>query len=395
MLVTFGFPIVSMLIFVVLSSLNQDTVDMIAPLAGLVDPQASESAKIRPDGYVDESGLISLVPTGVSDAELLAFDDEISALGALDNGDIQGYYLIAEDYLQTGTVTYVGSDFNPFSASAGTGILDWVLTVNLLDGDTTLANRVSNLFDLQVTVLEPLSDRDQDNPLSFFLPYGVTFMYYMIILMSASLLLNSVTKEKENRMVEIMMSTTTPRQLLTGKFVGLGLIGVLQAVLWVGTGFILLRLSGSTFQLPEEYLLPASVLIWGLIFFLLGYAVYASLMAGVGALVPNLREASQVTLIVIAPLLLPLMMISVLVREPNGTLAVILSLFPLSAPVSMMTRLAAAEVPLWQILLSITLLAVTALLIMRTVAKMFRAQTLLSGQSFSIKGVIDAFRSHG
>lgn len=391
-MVTFGFPIVSLLIYLVLSSLNQDTVDTIAPLAGLGDPQASESTTIKPDGYVDKSGLISVVPPGVSEAELLPFDDEISALGALDNGDIKGYYLIAEDYLQTGAITYVGADFNPFTAAAGTGILDWVLTVNLLDGDTALANRVTNLFDLQVTLLEPPTERDQDNPLSFFLPYGVTFMYYMIILMSASLLLNSVTKEKENRVVEIMMSTTTPRQLLTGKFVGLGIIGVFQAVLWMGTGFVLLRLSGTTFQLPEEYLLPVSVLIWGLIFFLLGYAVYASLMAGVGALAPNLREASQVTLIVIAPLLLPLMMISVLIREPNGTVAVILSLFPLSAPVTMMTRLASANVPLWQILLSIGLLAVTAVLILRAVAKMFRAQTLLSGQSFSIMGVIDAFR---
>jgi ABC-2 type transport system permease protein len=129
-------------------------------------------------------------------------------------------------------------------------------------------------------------------------------------------------------MIEIMMLATTPRQLLAGKFMGLGLIGLLQAILWLGTGFVLLRFSGTTFQIPEAYQLPISFLIWGLIFFLLGYAVFASLMAGIGALVPNIREASQVTLIVMAPLLLPLMLISVLVRDPNGGLAVGLSLFP-------------------------------------------------------------------
>jgi len=185
--------------------------------------------------------------------------------------------------------------------------------------------------------------------------------------------------------MEILMVSVTPRQLLTGKIVGLGLLGLLQTIAWVGTGRVLLALSGTTFNLPVAFQLPASFLIWGIIFFLLGYAVYASLMAGLGALVPNLREASQATILVIFPLIIPIFLLSILIEEPHGLLATILSIFPLTSPVTMMTRLAAGDVPFWQTLLAAVLLAGTAMLVIRAVARMFHAQTILSGQPFSRK----------
>jgi ABC-2 type transport system permease protein len=190
--------------------------------------------------------------------------------------------------------------------------------------------------------------------------------------------------------VEILLSTITPRQLLSGKIVGLGLAGLLQTVVWIGTGYSLLRLSGRSFNLPPDFQLPPSILFWGLIFFLLGYGVYASLMASVGALVPNLREASQATIVVVLPMIIPLMLISILIQDPNGALSIGLSLFPLTAPVAMMTRLAAGTVPAWQVALSALILLVTAVLIMRAVARMFRAQTLLTGQPFELRRLIAA-----
>ena len=395
LIVTFGLPLVSALIFFIVSSLNPDTRDSITSMSGLASSQGSAATQNKPDGYIDRSGLILSIPSAVPDGELIEFADEAAAQDALNKKSIRGYYLIPLDYLHTGEIIYVRFDYNPLSASEQSGLIEWVLRVNLLGGDVRLANQISDPLDLEVTVLEPPNDRDQDNPLSFFLPYGVTFIYYLIILASASLLLNSITKEKENRMIEIMMLATTPRQLLAGKFMGLGLIGLLQAILWLGTGFVLLRFSGTTFQIPEAYQLPISFLIWGLIFFLLGYAVFASLMAGIGALVPNIREASQVTLIVMAPLLLPLMLISVLVRDPNGGLAVGLSLFPFTAPVTMMMRLSATEVPLWQTLLSIVILVITAILILRIVARVFRTQTLLSGQSLNVRKILDTLKPYG
>jgi ABC-2 type transport system permease protein len=329
--------------------------------------------------------LIRAIPEAIPKDALRAYPDEAAAKRALNAGEIKAYYLIPPDYLTTGNLVYVRPDFSPLSAFGQAGVMQWVLQVNLLGGDVQWTNRVLNPLNLNVTLLQPASSRDQNNPLTFFIPYAVTFLYYIIILMSASLLLNSLTKEKENRVIEILMSTITPHQMLTGKIVGLGVVGLIQAAIWVGTSFVILRLSGRAFTLPASFQLPASFLFWGMVFFLLGYAVYASLMAAVGALVPNLREASQATFVVILPLLVPMLLISVLIQEPDGALAVSLSLFPLTAPVAMMTRLAATSVPLWQTILSAVLLTVSAILILRAVASMFRAQTLLSGQPFSLK----------
>ena len=185
-------------------------------------------------------------------------------------------------------------------------------------------------------------------------------------------------------MIEILLSSIAPRQLLTGKILGLGLVGLLQTVVWMGTGFLLLKAGGTTLNIPASLQLPTDLLVWSVVFFLLGYFLYATIMAGVGALVPNIKEASQATVIIILPMLIPLMLISLMIETPNATLPLILSLFPFSAPVAMVTRMAVTTVPLWQILTAIGLLLVTIFILVRAVAGMFRAQVLLTGKKFSM-----------
>ena len=283
------------------------------------------------------------------------------------------------------------NEFNPLDTFSKGSLINRVLQLNLLGGDTRLANLMTSPLALEVMILNPSSGLSQDNPLAFFLPYGVMFLYYMLILMSAGFLVSSLNKERESRVLEIMLVTVTPRQLLAGKFIGLGLMGLLVNILWVGTGFGLMRLSGSTFQLPAEYQIQAYILIWGVVYFLLGYAVYASLLGAVGAMLPNLRETSQATMVVILPMILPLMFITLLIEQPNGFLAVGLSLFPLTAPVTMMLRLVLIPVPAWQLFLSVLFLLLAAVIILRAVASMFRAQTMLTGQPLSLRNIYRFF----
>jgi ABC-2 type transport system permease protein len=260
-----------------------------------------------------------------------------------------------------------------------------LMEFNLLNGDTQLSTRLKNRLNLETVSLTQQAARDPGNMLTFFLPYVVTMLFYVTILSSASLMLSSVTNEKQNRVIEIVMTSVTPLQMLTGKIIALGLAGLLETVVWSGSGFLLLRLGGQTFDLPAAFQLPVSILMWGLVFFVLGYGLYGSLLAGVGALVPNMREASQATTVMVLPMILPLMVISSMISDPNGPLALILSLIPFTAPVSMMTRLAATDVPFWQPLLAAALLLLTTYLVIRAVAGMFRTQNLLSGQTFTLK----------
>ncbi len=115
-------------------------------------------------------------------------------------------------------------------------------------------------------------------------------------------------------------------------------------------------------------------------------------MAGVGALVSNMKEASQATFIIILPILVPLLLISVIIETPNATLPVILSLIPFTAPNTIMTRLAVGPVPLWQLLLSISLMILTIWFLINAVAGMFRGQLLVTGKKFSLKRYIKALR---
>jgi ABC-2 type transport system permease protein len=381
----FGIPIIGATVFIIAGQLSKGTSAQNILIQLISSPPTTQT-----EGYIDQSGIIKVIPNSVQAGLLVSFPDEASAIQALENGKISAYYIIPTDYIQSGEITYIRPDFNPLGSSGQSALLEWILNVNLLGGDTQTATLLNGPSNTQKESLSPEPQRDANNMLTYFMPYAVMMLFYIIILSTASLMLSTVAKEKENRVMEILMVSVTPRQLLTGKVVGLGLVGLLQTITWVGTGRLLLARSGTTFNLPIAFQLPASFLIWGLIFFILGYAVYASLMAGLGALVPNLREASQATFVVIFPLVIPMFLNSVLINEPNSLLSVILSVFPFTAPVAMMTRLAAGGVPLWQTLLAAVLLAVTAVMVVRAVARMFHAQTILSGQPFSRKVFFNA-----
>jgi ABC-2 type transport system permease protein len=383
----FLLPLVSLVVMIVITGLQKSTgTNAGALISNLMVP----SAKTTLEGFVDESSLVTKIP-GAYQFRLTRYTGEADAKTALAKGQISAYYLIEKDYLENGKIIYVRPDFNPLGGSIQSSSIDALMAYNLTSGNLNLYYRLQNPVNTSVNTVDSTApERDQSNPLTFFLPYAVTFLFYIVIITSASLLLNSITGEKQNRMMELLMTSVTPRQMLTGKIIALGLAGLLQTVVWSGSGLLVLRYSGRNLALADAFQLPASILLWGILFFLLGYAVYASLMAGIGALVPSMREASQLTTVVIIPLIIPLMFISLLIQTPNSMLSVILSLFPLTSPVAMMTRLAATHVPLWQIGIALILLVLTAVYFIRVSANLFRAQNLLSGKSMSAKNFIRA-----
>ena len=337
------------------------------------------------DGYVDLAGIITAYPDWFEENLLLAYESTDTARTATENGEIQGFYVIGPDYVETGSVQYYMKDFNPFSSMTISGLMEALIQYNLLGADPRLFEVYANPIQLEQVDLTPTEEEQNDGGIaSFYVPYGVTLLFYFLTISSASLLLNSIAKEKENRVMEILMNAVTPRQLLTGKILALGSVGLLQLVVWLGSGIVLLRLGGTTLNIPASLQLSPALLFWGIAFFIAGYLIYATIMAGVGALVPNLREASQATFIVIIPLLIPLFLVSNIVEAPNSTLPLVLSLIPFTATNAMMTRLAIGAVPLWQPLTALGLMILTFIFLIQAVAKMFKTQLLLTGQKFSI-----------
>ena len=383
LLTAFGIPLISFLLYSASSLINKSSPGVVEEI---INPAQIESN--IPEGFVDHSGRVTFVPENISSEVLRAYPDVKSAELALVHKEISAFYVIPEDYIESGQIQFVSNEINPMDTLNRGSRINELLQLNLLGGDSHLSAMVTNPFLLQVVLLNPSNRISQDNPYAFFIPYIVMLLYYMLILMSAGFLVSSINKERENRILEIMLVTITPRELLTGKFIALGLIGLLINILWVGTGYALVVLSGTQFQLPTNFQLTPHMVLWGIVYFLLGYAIYASLLGAVGALVPNLRETSQATMVVILPMIIPLLFITLLIQYPNGLLSVALSLFPLTSPVTMMLRLSLTAVPIWQLVLSVLLLILTAVFILRVVAKFFHAQTMLAGQPLSLRNLM-------
>jgi len=385
---TLGVPLIAFLIYAGITWINRSQGGNGLPTSG-IGAIFTREEDTRPQGYVDQSGLITQYPDDFPRLAYIGYTNIADARHALDAGEISAYYLIPPNYLDEGKIIAYTQNFDLVYSQNQADDLTRLINYNLLNGNAHLDMAIRNpLAGLEKKSLStaPLPARDRDNEMTFFLPYAVMLLFYISIMASAGLLLNSMTKEKENRILEILLVSFDARQLLLGKIIGLGLVGLFQVLVWGASAYSLLQLSGQSSQLPQEYLLDPSIFIWGAIYFVLGYLVYASLMAGIGALVPNLREASQSTTIVVLPMMIPLFLISGLIESPNGTLTTTLSIFPLTSPTTMMLRLAATPaVPLWQLLLSVALLVVTAYLTIFAVARFFRAQTLLSGQPFNIQ----------
>jgi ABC-2 type transport system permease protein len=381
LIMALGLPLLAIVVFAVLTFLRSDA-----------DGSASSSPtpdrpEIEVEGYVDQSGLIRTIPDAIPLDHLLAYADEDQAKLALASGEIAAYYVIPTDYVETGELFYVYPDTTPLLSDGQEWVIFRTLLENLV-GDAKLAEMVWDPIHLEWTSLaaeQPAAG--ESNEVAQFIPAVMVILLYVSFMINANLLAESVSGEKENRTMEILMVSISPRQMLIGKIVALGTAGLVQIIVWVGTALVLINLGGQTFALPEGFTIPASVLVWGVVFYLLGYAVYGSLMAGVGALTSRMKDASSASFLILSPLMVGYMigLLAPLAEETQGLLPVVLSMFPLTAPVLMIMRLTDGTVPLWQLLLSAALMLGTAYLIVRAVTAMFHAQNLLSGQPFSVK----------
>jgi len=396
--VAFGIPMLAVIIFAGISLIRSNR-----STSGTAE-QEQESFQFEKEGYVDEAGIISGIPEDIPEDILVPFSSEEAANLALGDEEITAYYLIPADYVETGNLIYVHPKVNPIAEGGQNWVMIWTLYYNLLDGNIELASNVWSPANYVRTDLSKITSENgsssgacttpgyscESNALIQLLPIGVMVIIYISIVTGGSYLLRLVSSEKDSRVMEILLLSASPNQLLNGKVIGYCILGFLQVLAWLSAVYLVFKIGGTTLSLPPGFSLPISLLVWGLVFFVLGYAVYATLMAGAGALTPKLSQYTSVYFIVSAPLMISYLFSLILAMRPHSPLAVGLSIFPLSAPIMMITRLTVGGVPSWQPLIAAGLMIITAIIIIRAVARMFRAQILLSGQPFSIQRYLKA-----
>lgn len=344
-------------------------------------------------GYVDRVGLIERLPTSVRRARLKPYPDTVSAREALEAGEIDLVYLVPADYLERGEVTLIVRDFSPIQNLETSRLMAFVIDVNLV-GDERLAQLIDNpgrRATLQQQAPVVTSTQEEGGPVSTMTPFVITFILFILITMTGSLMLTSVAKEKENRTVEVLLLSLPARRLMFGKLLGLGAVALLQMAIWfAGVSVVFGR--GVEAVVFFTRLLTPSFVMWASLYLLFGYVLYASLLGAIGALAPSVREGSQFSFLIIFPLFLVLILNPVFGESPDGALATALSLFPLTAPVAMVARLAATQVPIWQPVISLIGLGLTTSAFVSLAARFFRADTLLSSAAISRRRILSAFR---
>jgi ABC-2 type transport system permease protein len=382
-----GLPLVLGLAALVVMMLNKDAGSDLIESA----ERAREDTVQEVEGYVDEGGLIRALPGNIPADALRAFPDEAAAQAALETEEIAGFYIIPADYLETGDIIYVQMEYSPLSGSAKTDLIEFVLAFNLLNGDTSLAAKVRNPLTVKVTQLEsPASQPESESWITELFPNLMAFSLYMVIIIPSGVLVTAVVDEKKNYVIEVLMSSVSPGQLIGGKILALGLLGLLQTVLWIGILWGVVRFGGQPLSIPAGFSVSTALLVWAFVFGLLGYAMYGALMAGLGALAPDIKDTRGASFVILSPLIIVYMFLVAITARPEGPVAMVMSFFPLTGPVAMIARMAVTDVPLWQSLIAALLQLLTAIFIVRTVARLFRAQTLLSGQPFSFRQFANA-----
>ena len=347
-------------------------------------------------GYVDQADLIQAQPADATVGRLTtrftAFADIAAAQQALQRGALLAYYVIAPDYRTTGAVERVSLELPSIAAPLDAEQVDQVLLANLLphldDAERALLRRPLNggspiFVDVNATQMAT-GERDDLN----FLPFLITILIMTPLFTSGSYLLQSLLQEKSSRVMEVLLLSLRPTQLLTGKLLGLSLLTLVQYLIWAGFGWLAFSVQQTTFlrTLDASNLSTADLGLF-LLYALGGYLLYATVMAGIGALAPNLENSRAWVFIVSLPILIPFYLWTVIVAAPDEPLATVLSLVPFSAPIAMLLRIGATTVPAWQHVLSLTLLALTGLGAVWLMARLFRAQTLLSGESLSLRRI--------
>lgn len=355
---------------------------------------AAFSTDTSPIGYLDRSGVLQDVDRSSDQGSLFepmieftAYGSEEQARSDLEDGDIQAYYIIPESYPQSPEIELVYFD-SPDSAARRQFTNLIRRNLDTFQGlDPQVQERLQSGAIVTVASLDGSREMREDQWFMIFTPYIAGIMFVIVVMSSGGYLLQAVVEEKENRTMEIVITSVTPNQLMTGKIIGNIAVGLTQLVIWLFFGWIALRVGGLFWPPLQDFSLPGNFALVLVLMLLPAFIMVAAFMAAIGSTMTQMQEAQQVSGLFSLPIMIPYYLSTTLMMNPNGTLAMVLSYFPLTAPITILMRMAFTVVPAWQIAISIALLVVFAGLAIWFAGRAFRMGMLRYGKKLSIKEI--------
>ena len=305
---------------------------------------------------------------------------------------IDAWVWIDEDGLAKNTVEYHGQNVSNFmtqerlSRALSDVVRDTRLRAAGYDADKVAA--LAKPIELTTLRVTKEGGKAEEGVAGFFFAYTLFFLLYMVLMIYGQQVMNGVLEEKSSRVVEVVVSTVTPFEMMLGKLTGIGLVALTQLGIWLGTAAILTapQIVIGLAALPEGIpsVTPAIILHF-VGFFLLGFFLYATFFAAIGSAFNDIREAQQAATSATFFLVAPVILMFLIVNDPDSPVAILTSLFPPFTPLLMMLRIVVKTPPVWQIALGYALTAAAAVGMVWVCAKIYRTGILMYGKKPTFK----------
>lgn len=325
------------------------------------------------------------IETNVSDSERAALTEKVKSK------QLDGVVWATDETLATDKVPYITRDVS--------GIVDGAIVNQGLSRamrKRTLEKRGLSETEIE-SVLKPVDMVTVDalgagpsNPVAtFFAVLSMVMVMYVTVILYGTNITRSIVEEKTSRIIEVMLSTATANEMMVGKILGVGGVGLTQIGIWTATAAV----SGGGLGVAAAGMLKGVITIklavFFPVFFLLGFALYSTLNAAVGAMVNSDQEAQQLQYLVLIPLIASVVVLVQIIENPSGPLAFWASMFPFTAPLIMFTRVALDPViPSWQIAISIALLLATTYGLVLLCSRIYRIGILMYGKKPTLPEIL-------
>lgn len=345
-------------------------------------------------GYVDQTGRLADIQDVVEAQSLKvrAYNDTSEAQNAYRDGEISGYLLIPAGYFEGEQARYFGSEAPNESLTEGLRVL--MRRAMLPQAPEWALDRLADPTKRTFIALSSGESVEEGPALIFRVvaPVGLALLLAFALLFTANQLGAAVVREKEQRAMEMIITSIRPIQLVAGKVLGMTLLSLTQLAVW-GSGVVIalaLLLAGDVDF--RSLSVPWVALFWAVLLGIPGYFLYATIASGIGIIAGDSQQAQQLAGFLGFLGMVPFWFVGVIVEAPNSAPAIGLSLFPLTGPMFILLRMALAEVPLWQMIASLGILLLCLVLAVWAVARIFRAAMLMYGQSLRPGEIIRALR---
>jgi ABC-2 type transport system permease protein len=316
--------------------------------------------------------------------------------------ELSAYLFLPADISEGGEVEYVSEHVSDFDKTNNIrNALNSIIIGKRLKAEGLDPNKVGQLMSRVHLSTKKVSKRgvEEDTGGTFIISYFLVLVLYMTLIFYGQAIMRGVIEEKSSRVVEIVLSSIRPFQLMAGKIIGIGAVGLTQYTIWglFGIGFTTyggaliadVFPAAASFKIPS---IPAYIFIYFVVFFILGYLLFSTLFAAIGSMVNTEKEAQQFMTPVIMMLVIPLLLIVFIMRSPNSSVSVILSMIPFFTPTLMLLRVCILLPPFIQVGGSIVLMALTTLLMIWLTAKIYRIGLLMYGKRPRIREIIKWMR---